>query len=97
MSEPHIDGCACDATHYENGQSAALGAADRLSLAAAPAFAIMALLTGVLGGPMDMLCSVASPLDGMTAMYVLMSLFHLSPWLRLASCRPASGQPGART
>jgi hypothetical protein len=33
----------------------------------------------------------------MTAMYVLMSLFHLSPWLRLASCRPASGQPGART
>ena len=37
-----------------------LGAADWLCLAAAPTFAIMALLTGVLGGgPPDMLCSAA--------------------------------------
>jgi hypothetical protein len=27
------------------------------------------------------------PTDGMTAMYLLMSLFHLSPWLKLASDR----------
>ena len=28
------------------------------------------------------------PLDGMTVMYLLMSLFHLSPWLKLASSQP---------
>jgi hypothetical protein len=28
------------------------------------------------------------PLDGMTTMYLLMSLFHLSPWLKLATGRP---------
>jgi hypothetical protein len=56
-----------------------------LSLAATPAFAIMALLTGVLGPP-DMLCSTtqhASPLSGMVPMYLLMSAFHSAPWLRL--------------
>jgi hypothetical protein len=67
------------------------GAADWISLAAAPTFAIMALLTRVFGGgPMDMLCSAAhdaSPLSGMVPMYVLMSAFHLAPWLRLISRR----------
>ena len=66
-------------------------AADWISLAAAPTFAIMALLTGVFGGgPMDMLCSAAhgaSPLSGMVPMYVLMSAFHLTPWLKLISGR----------
>jgi hypothetical protein len=62
--------------------------ADRLlSLAAAPIFAIMALVTGIhdVGMP-GMLCSVApdaSPLTGMVPMYLLMSAFHLAPWLRL--------------
>jgi hypothetical protein len=68
----------------------ALGAADWLGLAAAPTFAIMALLTGVLGGGPDMLCSAmqgASPLSGMALMYLLMSAFHLAPWLRLISSR----------
>ena len=37
----------------------ALGAADWLLLAAAPTFAIMALLTGLLSGPADMLCTAA--------------------------------------
>ena len=45
------------------------GAADCLSLAAAPTFAVMALLTAVLGGgSLAMLCSAApdaSPLTGM--------------------------------
>ena len=69
------------------------GAADWLSLAAAPTFAFMALLTAVPGsGPLDMLCSTApgaSPFTGMGLMYLLMSAFHLGPWLRLISSRPA--------
>jgi hypothetical protein len=67
--------------------------ADWLSLAAAPTFAFMALLTAVPGaGPLDMLCSSAageSPFSGMVLMYLLMSAFHLGPWLRLLSCRRA--------
>ncbi len=66
-------------------------AADWLCLAAAPTFAIMALLTSVLGGgPPDMLCSAAheaSPLSGMLPMYLLMSAFHSAPWLKLISSR----------
>ena len=80
----------------------ALGAADWLGLAAAPTFAVMALLTGVLGGgSADVLCSAmpdASPLSGMAAMYLLMSTFHLAPWLRLLSRRKLSTpmQPASR-
>ena len=67
------------------------GVADWLSLAAAPTFAFMALLTAVPGsGPLDMLCSTApgaSPFTGMGLMYLLMSAFHMGPWLRLISSR----------
>jgi hypothetical protein len=60
-----------------------------LSLAAAPTFAIMALLTGLLDtGMPDVLCATAhsaSPLTGMVPMYLLMSAFHSAPWLRLIS------------
>jgi hypothetical protein len=85
--------------------AAALGAADWLCLAAAPTFALMALLTGVLGGgPADMLCSAAqgaSPLTGMVPMYLLMSAFHSAPWLKLISSRRsgtrhAGGAPNER-
>ena len=72
------------------GNAAALGAADWLCLAAAPIFAIMALLTGVVGGgPADMLCATAhgSLLNGMVPMYLLMSAFHSAPWLKLISSR----------
>jgi hypothetical protein len=66
-------------------------AARLLSLAATPTFAVMALLTAVHGGAMpDMVCSAAqdgSPLTGMVAMYLLMSAFHLGPWLRLLARR----------
>jgi hypothetical protein len=67
---------------------AASGAAEWLRLAAAPTFAIMALISGV-GGPVDMTCSAMppSPMSGMVAMYLLMSLFHSAPWLQLLSGR----------
>lgn len=71
------------------GNAAGLGAADWLSFAAAPTFAAMALLTATAGDG-DMLCSsmpVLSPLSGMVPMYLLMSAFHLVPWLRLISSR----------
>ncbi len=69
--------------------AALLGAAGGLALAASPTFAVMALLTGVLGsGPADMLCSAtphALPINGMIVMYALMSAFHAAPWLKLIS------------
>jgi hypothetical protein len=65
--------------------------ADWLCLAAAPIFAMMALLTAILGGGSpDMLCSSAqgaSLLTGMVPMYLLMSAFHSAPWLKLISNR----------
>jgi hypothetical protein len=67
------------------------GAANWLSLAAAPSFALMALLTSVQGSSApDMLCMEAhdtSLLSGMVPMYLLMSAFHLVPWLKLISRR----------
>ena len=80
------------------GDAAPRGAADWLGLAAAPTFAVMALLTGIgSGGPADLLCSAmshASALGGMVPMYLLMSAFHLGPWLRLLS-RQRSGTRAA--
>ena len=76
------------ATRDETGRlsvAAALGAAGWLGLAAAPTFAVMALLTCVPGGDADMMCSAAHgawPLSGMVPMYVLMSVFHSAPWLK---------------
>lgn len=69
-------------------EAAALGLADWLGFAAAPTFAVMALLTAVMGGPPDPLCSPAQdalPLSGMVPMYLLMSAFHSGPWLRLVA------------
>jgi hypothetical protein len=71
--------------------------ADWLSLAAAPTFALMAVVTGVLGagGMPGMLCSAArgaSPLGGMVLMYLLMSASHLTPWLKLSPGRRSPGR-----
>jgi predicted phage tail protein len=68
---------------------AASGVAGWLSLAAAPTFAVMALLTHLSGGPPDSLCSVGTSLHlgGMVPMYLLMSAFHAAPWLKLIGGR----------
>ncbi|MBB5574605.1 MULTISPECIES: hypothetical protein [Rhizobium] len=74
------------------GDAAAIGITHWLSLAAAPTFGIMALLTATMGNA-DMICSTmqgASPFGGMVPMYLLMSVFHIAPWLRLLS-RQRSG------
>ena len=68
-------------------------AADWLALAAAPGFALMALLSARGGGAVEMLCGAASPLGGMTAMYLLMSVVHAGPWLRLAAQASRSPSP----
>jgi hypothetical protein len=76
-----------------------LGAADCLSLAAAPTFAVMALVTAVGGGgPLAMLCGAdTSPLTGMIPMYLLMSAFHTVPWLRLlAASAPLPAESRSR-
>lgn len=73
----------------------ARGAADCLSLAAALAFAAMAVLTEAIdGGAADIVCSAAPaglPISGMTLMYALMSVFHAAPWIRLVA--PRDGRP----
>jgi hypothetical protein len=61
-----------------------------LGLAATPTFAVMAVLTaGLGGGPAEMLCAAGHGLSlgGMVPMYLLMSAFHASAWLRLISER----------
>jgi hypothetical protein len=68
---------------------------DVLALAAAPTFALMAIAIG--NSPGMALCATGAgflPIDGMTAMYLLMSLFHLPPWLRFA--RRTGAWPMAR-
>ena len=64
-------------------------AAGWLGLAASPTFALMAWLSATDAAPIT-LCTHAPgllPLHGMAGMYLLMSLFHVSPWLNLASSR----------
>lgn len=82
MSDTHI---STGSAPSEN--AATLGIADWLCLAAAPTFAVMALLSCIQGSEAAMLCMGASPLTGMAAMYLLMSAFHLAPWLRVISGR----------
>jgi hypothetical protein len=82
------------------GSDAAAGAAGWLGLAAAPTFAVMALLTYVSGGDAGMLlCSAGhgiSALSGMAPMYVLMSAFHSMPWLNLIARWPGVATKNAK-
>jgi hypothetical protein len=69
-----------------HGSGVARAAAEWLGLAAAPTFATMALLTVALGGGVEPLCSAhGSFMSGMAPMYLLMSAFHVGPWLRLVA------------
>lgn len=70
-------------------------AAGWLTLAASPTFALMAAIAAKVASPVS-LCSSGPdmpPIVGMTAMYLSMSLFHLSPWMKLASARPWARSP----
>jgi hypothetical protein len=82
------------ALYLDRVNAAAFGAVGCLHLAAAPTFAVMAVLTGADGGGSSpMVCSAAhdaSPLGGMATMYLLMSVFHCPPWLKLIFGRRAS-------
>jgi hypothetical protein len=94
--QANLVGGAADgaADQVSTGAAAArfmVGAARVLQFAAAPAFAVMALLAAMAGdGAWDILCGAtqdASPLTGMAAMYGLMSAVHAAPWLRLMGVR----------
>jgi hypothetical protein len=95
MREAYLSGCIGGAIRAVGGHEARLQPADWLGLAAAPTFAIMAALTGILGSSQpDILCSAMahmSPLGGMAPMYLLMSAFHLPPWLKLIFGRSVRG------
>lgn len=66
-----------------------------LGLAATPTFAIMALLTAVLGEGPDMLCGAGqgSLLGGMVPMYLLMGAFHAGAWLKVIAERRGGVRP----
>lgn len=67
----------------------AIDLAGWLGLAATSIFALMAWISAV-GSAEMAICSTASafmPIDDMALMYLLMGLFHVSPWLKLLSAR----------
>jgi hypothetical protein len=83
-----------------HGAARGCGAAGWLGLAASPSFALMAWLAAGDIPPMP-LCGAGAGmagLGGMTGMYLLMSLFHASPWLQLAAgCLRRLTDPAAQT
>ena len=83
--------CCGETPDREGGRMAARrGTGDWLGPAASPTFAAMALLSSVGGDPAAIICSTTPflPLNGMALMYLLMSAFHATPWLRLLGGRP---------
>ena len=61
-----------------------------LALAPTPTFALLAVLSaGQESNLQNVICSAAhsSPLTGMVSMYLLMSVFHAGPWIRLLAAR----------
>jgi hypothetical protein len=72
--------------------------ADLLAFAATPIFAMMALVTTILGGDTLLIfCGAAhgaSLPGGMVPMYLLMSVFHAPPWMKLIGAG-STGMPTA--
>ena len=69
----------------------------RLRLAAAPTFALMGGIAAS-STPSMTICTAAlpwSPINDMALMYLLMAIFHLSPWLTLVSARLPRQTEGA--
>jgi hypothetical protein len=87
MTEAHSVHPTGGTSHEDEGGTTAFGLVEWLQLAATPTFAIMAVLTGFGGTPMDRICSSGhgAPLSGMVTMYILMTVFHSRPWLNLIS------------
>ncbi len=95
MSKAHVLGETPIGGRVGRGNSAAPDVAGWLSLAAAPTFAITALWSAFFSAQPDILCMAmqrSSPMSGMMVMYLLMSTFHLSPWLKLISNRRNSAR-----
>lgn len=104
MNKAHAAGDVRIGKSSGGDDAAAPSLAGLLALAATPAFAAMAVWTGWFAGRPDALClglrgalSFAGPMTGMaaqmTAMYVLMSVFHMQPWLKAISHRqPRQGR-----
>ena len=61
--------------------------AGRLGFAAAPIFALMAGISAAGSPGMTMCSATIVPINDMALMYLLMSFFHLPPWLKLLSAR----------
>jgi hypothetical protein len=100
MSGIHTDGRGNGAIRHPHRNPVARRAARWLGLAAMPAFAIMALLTGISDGDAaGLICSSAhggASLGGMASMYLLMAVFHSVPWLKLVPRRPTAPIPQSR-
>ena len=74
----------------ENARAPPAPGADAwLTFAASPTFALMAWIATKAAAPVAFCSSeTMPPIGSMTAMYLLMSFFHLPPWLRFVSRRP---------
>lgn len=86
ITMPHV--VRHDVDTCTGGGDATPGLGHWLSFAAAPTFALMALWTVFFSSEPNMLCMEmqgSSPMSGMTMMYLLMCVFHSSPWLKLIS------------
>lgn len=69
-----------------------------LGLTASPTFLLMAWISAN-DTSQTVTCLSASgvpPLGGMPRMYLLMSLFHIAPWLKIASGRARQFSPSIR-